>query len=161
MYCLYLRKDPAEKKLKIRANVRYSYDFSLHLQLKTLSSRPQRTITNFVFSILMSSRSTEKYTWSEIFFPLAINVFACISVVLVNKYVTKTWPFGFSLTCIHFITTFLILSILCFFGVFKYKKLNILQVLPLSLAFCFSIVLNNLSIQHNSVSFIYYPSFLI
>ena len=90
-------------------------------------------------------------TTFRVLVPIIVNVFSCISVVLVNKYVTKRWPFGYTLTCIHFTTTFLALALLCLMGVFQRKHLSITRVLPLSLMFLLSIVLNNLSIQHNSV----------
>lgn len=83
--------------------------------------------------------------------PLIMNWFSCVSVVLANKYVTKNWPFGYTLTCIHFFTTFLVLLLLCSVKFFQYKKLEVVKVAPLSFLFCASIVLNNLSIQYNSV----------
>ena len=100
---------------------------------------------------MQSAFEKDHYTTFQVLAPLVTNVFACVSVVLVNKFVMKNWPFGYTLTCIHFTTTFCVLFLLCKLKVFEHKKLSIPRVLPLSLMFLLSIVLNNLSIQHNSV----------
>ncbi|KAH7820224.1 putative solute carrier family 35, member E3 [Monocercomonoides exilis] len=95
----------------------------------------------------------EHYSNVQIATPLFLNWFCCVSVVLVNKFAFKQWPFGTTLTMIHFFTTFSVLCMLCLLKVFQFKWLSIRKVLPLSISFCASIVLNNLSIQYNSVGF--------
>lgn len=110
-----------------------------------------------------STETGELYTTSQIVFPLLVNYISSVSVVLVNKQVTKAWPFGLSLTCIHFLTTFLVLLLLCSLKFFPYAQLSIAKVSELSLMFTLSIVLNNLSIQYNSVCLqvIFHPSDLL
>lgn len=56
-----------------------------------------------------------------------------------------------TLTCIHFVTTFLGLVICQHLRVFNVKSLPILQVLPLSVTFCGFVVFTNLSLQQNTV----------
>ena len=93
----------------------------------------------------------ENYTAGQVILPLTVNYFASVSIVLVNKTITKQWPFGYTLTCIHFLTTFLVLALSCLFRLFNYKHLSIIHVGELSLMFSLSIVLNNLSLQYNAV----------
>ena len=93
----------------------------------------------------------DEYTTSQIALPLVVNYISSVTVVLANKGVTKQWPFGYTLTCIHFLTTFLVLVVFCYCGLFQYKKLSILSVAELAFIFTSSIVFNNLSIQHNTV----------
>lgn len=56
-----------------------------------------------------------------------------------------------TLTCIHFVTTFIGLRLCVLCDVFKPKRLSVLRVLPLSLAFCGFVVFTNLSLQNNTV----------
>ena len=95
----------------------------------------------------------EHYTPAEIAIPLALNFIFSVSCVLVNKFLFRMWKFGVALTSLHFTVTFAALAIMCFRGDFKFKKLLIRKVIPLSASFCASIALNNLSIQYNSVGF--------
>ena len=95
----------------------------------------------------------EKYTNSQIVIPLLANWFFSVTCVLANKFLFRLWKFGVALTTLHFIVTFSALAIMCAKGDFKFKKLSIASVIPLSASFCGSIALNNLSIQYNSVGF--------
>lgn len=95
----------------------------------------------------------EHYTPVQIAYPMILNYFFSVSIVIVNKYLLRQWKFGTTLTAIHFTVTFLALLIMLLLKQFTYKKLPILKVIPLSITFCANIVLNNLSIQYNSIGF--------
>ena len=83
---------------------------------------------------------------------LAINLLSSISIVLLNKwiYVHHGFP-NMTLTCIHFVVTFLGLQICVQLNIFKPKELPLLNMIPLSLTFCGFVVFTNLSLQNNSV----------
>ena len=51
----------------------------------------------------------------------------------------------------HFLCTFLALAVLRFLDVFKAKSVSLLSILPLSLTFCGSMVLSNMSLKANTV----------
>lgn len=83
---------------------------------------------------------------------LAINLVSSISIVFTNKWIYVHYGFpNISLTCIHFLTTYLGLLICSVAGVFSPKKLRVLDVFPLSLTFCGFVVFTNLSLQYNTV----------
>lgn len=83
---------------------------------------------------------------------LAINLCCSISIVFLNKWVYSKVHFpNMTLTCIHFLTTFLGLFISQTFGIFSVKSLPLMQVFPLSLTFCGFVVFTNLSLQSNTV----------
>lgn len=93
----------------------------------------------------------KRETWSVIFC-FAANVFFAITVVLSNKYLFVHYGFpNITLTCVHFIVTFLglLLSVAC--NVFQPKKLPIFDMLSLSITFCGFVVLTNLSLEANTV----------
>jgi len=83
---------------------------------------------------------------------LLINICSSICIVFLNKwlYVHRGFP-NITLTCIHFVTTFIGLRLCVLCDVFKPKRLSVLRVLPLSLAFCGFVVFTNLSLQNNTV----------
>ena len=83
---------------------------------------------------------------------LLINICSSICIVFLNKwlYVHHGFP-NMTLTCIHFVTTFIGLRLCVAFNVFKPKRLSVLKVVPLSLAFCGFVVFTNLSLQNNTV----------
>ena len=51
----------------------------------------------------------------------------------------------------HFMCTFLALAVLRCLGVFKAKPVSLLAILPLSLTFCGSMVLSNMSLRSNTI----------
>jgi hypothetical protein len=102
-------------------------------------------------NIYPMSAQPDKYTPLQIFLPIFANWFSCVSVVLVNKYAMLDWKFGSTLTCFHFVVNFVYLLFALLVNLFQFKKLSIVRVLPLAVNFILSIVLNNLSIQHNTV----------
>lgn len=83
---------------------------------------------------------------------LAVNLLSSISIVFLNKwiYVHHGFP-NMTLTCIHFLVTFLGLQICVSLNVFKPKQLPLIKMVPLSLAFCGFVVFTNLSLQSNTV----------
>jgi len=84
---------------------------------------------------------------------LFLNVFSSVGVIFVNKILFRDgFNFAVLLTIIHFIVTFLGCVFFAYMQYFERKKLTILSVLPISLAFCGYVVFNNLSLATNSVS---------
>ncbi|KAJ4454447.1 putative Solute carrier family 35 member E3 [Paratrimastix pyriformis] len=81
------------------------------------------------------------------------NILSSVSIVLVNKFVLREFHFGTTLTFFHFVVTFIGLLICASFGLFEVKKIPIVRLLPLCFSFLGFVVLNNLSIQYNSVGF--------
>lgn len=83
---------------------------------------------------------------------LAVNLLSSISIVFLNKwiYVHHGFP-NMTLTCIHFLVTFLGLQMCVSLNVFKPKQLPLIKMVPLSLAFCGFVVFTNLSLQSNTV----------
>lgn len=83
---------------------------------------------------------------------LSINFLASICIVFINKwiYVHHGFP-NITLTCIHFLVTYLGLVICSFLQIFKPRRLPILKIIPLSLTFCGFVVFTNLSLQNNTV----------
>jgi solute carrier family 35 protein E3 len=65
----------------------------------------------------------------------------------------RKFEFATTVTVIHFLFTYIGLEGCAYFGIFKKKKLNYGEVLPLSVAFCSFVVLTNISLQYNSVGF--------
>lgn len=96
-------------------------------------------------------RNVDPYTFAMI----VLNVVSSISIVFANKWVYKTYHYNFGtfLTLLHFIATFVCLLICARFKVFEVKPLKITSIIPLSISFCGFVVLNNLSLQYNSVGF--------
>ena len=83
---------------------------------------------------------------------LSVNFLASICIVFLNKwiYVNHGFP-NITLTCIHFLSTYLGLVICSFLKIFKPRKLRLMKMLPLSLTFCGFVVFTNLSLQNNTV----------
>lgn len=84
---------------------------------------------------------------------MAMNYFSSIFIVFLNKW---AYNYGFpsvTLTLLHFLVTFVGLKICSLFGMFQVKRLSIVSILPLSLAFCGFVVLTNLSLTYNTVGF--------
>jgi len=95
----------------------------------------------------------KKNFWPTLF--IVLNVVTSISIVIVNKWVFYTYHFHFAttLTFVHFITCFIGLGLCALCGLFQIKKLNWMDVAPLSISFCGFVVLTNLSLQYNTVGF--------
>ena len=80
------------------------------------------------------------------------NVVLSVAIIQVNKYIYVNYEYpNMSLTCLHFIFTFVGLLICERCGVFKIKKVPIIKMLPMAASFCGFVVLTNYSLQYNSV----------
>jgi solute carrier family 35, member E3 len=93
---------------------------------------------------------------TSLLFSLLLNISSSIGVIIINKklvFMKAGFEFSTALTIIHFLMTF---AGCVFFAyglkLFSPKHLSILQVLPISCAFCGYVVFNNLSLLTNSVS---------
>ena len=85
---------------------------------------------------------------------LAINVISSVGVIFINKrmvFMQAKFPFGSTLTVIHFLVTFLGCLAFAYFKFFAVKRLQVRSVLSISLAFCGYVVFNNLSLLTNTV----------
>ncbi|KEG13088.1 solute carrier family 35, member E3 [Trypanosoma grayi] len=88
-------------------------------------------------------------------FYLALNAFSSITIVFINKWIFEDHDFRASttLTLIHFTMTFLGLLLCLGCGMFEFKRLSLMRVLPLSFSFCGFVMLTNMSLLHNNVGF--------
>ena len=83
---------------------------------------------------------------------LCVNLCSSILIVFTNKWLYVHYGFpNMTLTCIHFIVTFLGLQICSMLDIFAPKSLPLMQMIPLSLTFCGFVVFTNLSLQNNTV----------
>ena len=86
---------------------------------------------------------------------MGFNFTSAVGIIFVNKVVFKEYGFHYAtfLTVCHFLVTFAGLFVLTKIKYFEPKKVPIMEVIPLCLAFCGFVVFNNLSLQENSVGF--------
>lgn len=86
---------------------------------------------------------------------MVFNFVSATAIVFVNKLLFQSYGMAFStfVTFCHFLVTSLGTLLCEYLGVFEPKRLNHLDVLPITLAFCGFVVFNNLSLQYNSVGF--------
>lgn len=84
-----------------------------------------------------------------------LNIAAASGIVFANKLVLSTLGFHFlsALALIHTVATVLGMHLFCWVGVFESKRLPLQSTLPLAIAFVGYIVLNNLNLRLNTVSF--------
>jgi solute carrier family 35 protein E3 len=85
---------------------------------------------------------------------MSLNFFSSVAIIWANKLAYKAgFRFATTLTVIHFIFTFFGLRVMSSdrFRMFSWKRLSILSVVPISLAFCGFVVFNNLSLQFNAI----------
>lgn len=83
---------------------------------------------------------------------LLANIALSIGIVLVNKSVYEFYKFpNMTLTCLHFICTFVGMSACRSMGIFTPKPLPLLKMAPLAMTFCGFVVFTNLSLQFNTV----------
>lgn len=86
---------------------------------------------------------------------LAINVISSVGVIFINKrlvFMQAGFPFGSTLTIIHFIVTFLGCLLFARLNFFTVKRLPVRSVISISCAFCGYVVFNNLSLLTNTVA---------
>ncbi|GLC59056.1 hypothetical protein PLESTB_001438600 [Pleodorina starrii] len=84
---------------------------------------------------------------------IALNVFAACSIVFANKIVFAVYGFKFvtTLTLIHTVFTWVGMIVMCRMGWFEAKKFTQREVAPLALGYVGYVVLNNLSLNLNTV----------
>jgi solute carrier family 35 protein E3 len=83
---------------------------------------------------------------------MGLNFFSSVFIIWANKMSFNTgFEFPTILTIVHFLSTFFGLYLCVRHRLFDLKYLPVLQVLPISLAFCGFVVFNNLSLQTNTI----------
>jgi solute carrier family 35 protein E3 len=85
-------------------------------------------------------------------FGITLNVVSSISIIQINKFIYVHYNFpNMTLTCLHFVITFIGLLICYHLNVFKHVKVPILKMVPMAATFCGFVVLTNLSLQMNAI----------
>ena len=85
-------------------------------------------------------------------FWMIINFISSVWIIWATKICfNEGFKFATALTALHFFLTYLGLEVSAFLEFFERKRLPLLGVLPLSVAFCCFIVFNNLSLQFNTI----------
>lgn len=80
------------------------------------------------------------------------NLCSSIAIVFSNKWIYTNYKFpNVTLTCIHFLMTYLGLTVCASVNIFAPKKIPLREMIPLSLSFCGFVVFTNLSLQNNTV----------
>lgn len=99
----------------------------------------------------MSVKRSRGRLLSTIFY-LNFNLLCSIALVLLNKwvYVNVGFP-NMTLTFLHFVTTFIGLSICERFNLFEIKTVPLKELWLLSVTFCGFVIFTNLSLQYNAV----------
>ena len=83
---------------------------------------------------------------------IAFKVITSILLIPLNKYIYSRYKFpNMILTCIHFVCTFAGVCALRKAGLFEAKRVPIVAMLPMALSFCGFVLLNNLSLEFNTV----------
>ena len=80
------------------------------------------------------------------------NLCSSIAIVFSNKWIYTNYHFpNVTLTCIHFVVTYLGLKLCIWFNIFTPKRIPTQEMIPLCLSFCGFVVFTNLSLQNNTV----------
>jgi hypothetical protein len=83
---------------------------------------------------------------------IIVNMISSIAIVLLNKHIFINFGFpNTPLTFIHFLITFIGLLVCLQFDIFRFKRLPVIKMIPLSLTYCGFVVFTNLSLQYNTV----------
>ncbi|CBY33029.1 unnamed protein product [Oikopleura dioica] len=83
---------------------------------------------------------------------LGVNYAASLAITFTNKWILINLPLpSTALVFYHFTCTFIALHALKLIGIFTTKKVAPRKILPLSLTFCGSVVLTNLSLKYNTI----------
>lgn len=128
---------------------------SCNLNSVSLSLTQNCTICFLIFLSLLAQKLSSLAMLLPILYSF-LNLFAGNGIVFANKAVLSrpvNFHFTYALTLIHTLTTLWGMKLFLRFGVFEKKNLPKLAVLPLSAAYVASIVLSNLNLQLNTVSF--------
>jgi solute carrier family 35 protein E3 len=88
----------------------------------------------------------------EICVSLSLNVISSIAIIQVNKHIYVNYGFpNMTLTCLNFVITFFGLLICNQLGIYKFVRVPIMKMLPMSMSFCGFVVLANYSLEFNSI----------
>ena len=83
---------------------------------------------------------------------MSLNFVASVVIIWANKLAYNSgFPFATTLTVVHFAATFIGLEIAARYGLFEKKSIQLISVVPISVAFCGFVVFNNLSLQMNAI----------
>ena len=83
---------------------------------------------------------------------MVVNFVSCVWIIWSTKICFQQgFHFATTLTALHFLLTYAGLEVAACLRFFDRKRVPLLGVLPLSVAFCGFIVFNNLSLQHNTI----------
>ena len=83
---------------------------------------------------------------------IVTNILFSIAIIQLNKYIFVEYDFpDITLTCIHFIITFVGLVVCNKYGMFKKVEIPLGKMLPMAISFCGFVVLANLSLHINTV----------
>jgi solute carrier family 35 protein E3 len=86
------------------------------------------------------------------FFVIIVNMISSISIVVINKHIFISFGFpNLTLTLVHFLVTYTGLVVCLQLDIFKFKRLPVIKMIPLSLTYCGFVIFTNLSLQHNTV----------
>jgi len=89
-------------------------------------------------------------------YSVAFNIVAAVALILVNKkavFEIADFRFGTALTMVHFLWTWVLCMLLCSAGLFEHKRLDMREILKISLVFSSYLLFQNLSLVYNSVGF--------
>jgi len=82
----------------------------------------------------------------------SLNLVSSIALIQINKYIYKQYGFpNMTLTCLHFLITFICLFICNLLGLVKIVKVPLRKMIPMSFLFCGFVVFTNYSLQVNTV----------
>lgn len=85
-------------------------------------------------------------------FWMVINFISCVWIIWSTKICFQQgFHFATALTALHFLLTYLGLEASACLGLLQRRRLPLLSVIPLSIAFCGFVVFNNLSLQYNTI----------
>ena len=86
---------------------------------------------------------------------LAVNIISSISIIQLNKFIYTEFGFpNITLTCIHFVLTYLGLLLCIHHGVFKRVEIPLAKMVPMAFTFCGFVVLTNISLQLNAIGWL-------
>lgn len=82
-----------------------------------------------------------------------LNIFSATAIVFANKAVFHDFGFKFvtTLTLVHTLFTWIGMNVLAMIGFFQKKQFTMISVAPLAIGYVGYIVLNNLSLNLNTV----------
>ena len=86
------------------------------------------------------------------FLGISFKVITSLVIITLKKFIYVKYQFpNMLLTCIHFLFTWIGCVILTKFKVFEVKKVPIIKMVPMALSFCGFVLLNNLSLELNTM----------